>query len=135
MMFRFPPWLGPAARLLALTAVMVGTPAAVMVAAPAAGQQGASIKDRWMTACSASGGGGTAYCDCTFEAIGSRLSIDDMATMIAIVEAAMTGDPEQFGAMVAREGLDREAVAAWDQRMQSLSALADRQCAAFAPGG
>lgn len=115
-----------AAPILMLAVVTVGTSAAA--------QSAGTVKERWMTACAASGGGSSAYCDCTFEAIGSRMSVADMSTMIAIVEAAMTGDPAVFGAMADREGLDREAIAAWDQRMQSLSALAERECSAFAPG-
>lgn len=120
-----------AAPILALTAALTMGP----LAGAALAQPAGTIKERWMAVCTASGGGSTAYCDCTFEAIGSRLSIDEMSTMIAIVEAAMTQDPAVFGAMADREGLDREAIAAWDQRMQSLSALADRECAAFSPGG
>lgn len=112
------------ALILPLGGATVGTAAA----------QG-GIKDRWMAACEASGGGSSAYCDCTFESIGGRLSVAEMSTMIAIVEAAMTRDPVAFGEMTQREGLDAAAIQAWDQRMQSLSSLAERECAAFAPAG
>jgi len=107
--------------------------AAFLTVGPANAQ--VTVKDEWMQLCTQFPGQSEAYCDCTFNSVGGRLTVNDMAILNQIIGAYLSVDAAVFGQVMNQLGLDQQGIAAWDQRAEQLFNIADQECIAFAPAG